>query len=357
MLWNTQVEVCLFVLEITVKRICLVVLLLCVLAGVLAPRAAAQLQNPTCLVITTWWFNDPIPGGWFIYGEYPGGFVFLIAAENNACAPPVKCHCYKNPPPAEAGHPVELDTGNTYIDGTDVTLPGLGGGLRLQRRWNSIWPASETLYSIGLFGPNWRSTYEEEVFMDPVDHYPRYLRADGSFWAFALDPGRGAFVAASPRIPATTLSFTSTEWVISFQSGEKRHFNATTGLLTEIDDRNGNITQLTYDSSNRLTTVTDPASRHLYFNYASGSSFLVTSVTSDFGVTYSYAYDSSNRLYQVTKPDLTTVTYAYNSQSQITQVTDSDGKVLETHTYDSTGHGLTASQANGVNAITLTYPQ
>jgi YD repeat-containing protein len=103
--------------------------------------------------------------------------------------------------------------------------------------------------------------------------------------------------------------------------------------------------------------VTSAAAQHLYFNYANSSSYLVTSVTSDFGVTYSYTYDAQNRLSQFTKPDSTTVTFTYNSQSQVTQVTDSNGKVLETHTYDSTGRGLTSSRANGVNALTVTYPQ
>jgi YD repeat-containing protein len=71
----------------------------------------------------------------------------------------------------------------------------------------------------------------------------------------------------------------------------------------------------------------------------------------------SYTYDTQGRLTQVTEPDLTNVSFTYNSQSQITSVTDSNGKVLESHTYDSTGRGLTASQANGVNAVTLSYPQ
>jgi len=145
--------------------------------------------------------------------------------------------------------------------------------------------------------------------------------------------------------------------VLTFQNGEQRQFDLATGHLNAIIDRNGNTTQLTYDSSNRLVTVTSPASQHLYFNYQNGSSFLVTSVTSDFGLTLSYAYDTEGRLIQVTRPDLTTISFTYNTQSQITQVTDSNGKILESHTYDSNGRGLTSSQANGVNAVTVTYLQ
>ena len=81
----------------------------------------------------------------------------------------------------------------------------------------------------------------------------------------------------------------------------------------------------------------------------------MTSVTSDFGVTVSYSYDSQGRLAQVTEPDQSTLSFDYNSQSLIADVKDSNGKILESHTYDSNGRGLTASQANGVNAVTLSY--
>ena len=191
-----------------------------------------------------------------------------------------------------------------------------------------------------------------------TDNWLRYARGDGSFWAFGINSHNGAWIVAAPATESATLSQTATNWLITFQSDEKRLFSLTTGQLTAIVDRNGNTTQIAYDSSNRVATVTDPALRHLYFNYANTSwPNVVSSVTSDFGVTLSYSYDTTGRLIQVTRPDLTTINYTYNALSQITQVTDSNGKVLESHTYDSSGRGLTASQANGVNAVTFSYPQ
>ena len=198
--------------------------------------------------------------------------------------------------------------------------------------------------------------------MSPVDNWLRYARGDGSFWAFGISTPTGAWIVAAPAAASATLQ-TAPNLLITFQSGEKRLFILTPGQLTTyqlaaITDRNGNTTQLAYDSSNRLATVTDPASRHLYFNYGNTSwPNVVSSVTSDFGVTLSYSYDTTGRLIQVTRPDLTTINYTYNALSQITQVTDSNGKVLESHTYDSSGRGLTASQANGANAVTFSYPQ
>src|SRR5262249_43362068 len=131
----------------------------------------------------------------------------------------------------------------------------------------------------------------------------------------------------------------------------------TSGSLIAIVDRNGNTTQLTYDGSHKLVTVTDPASRHLYFSYNSSNPPLVTSVTSDSSPTWGYSYDTQGRLTQVTQPDQTIISFTHNSNSLISQVLDNAGKVLESHTYDSQGRGLTSSRSGGVESVSVSYPQ
>lgn len=215
-----------------------------------------------------------------------------------------------------------------------------------------MWPATQSAYQVGLFGPNWRSNFEERIFLGS-DNYVKWARGDGSFWSFAYN-GAGYGVAA-PGNQFAELLPGSSYWTLILKDGEEKLFDNTSGNLIAIIDRNGNTTQLSYDAVGRLNTVTDPASRHLYFSYASQTSFLVTNVTSDFGVSTSYSYDSQGRLIQVTEPDGSTLNYSYSTQSLISAVTDSNGVVLESHTYDSSGRGLTSSRANGVDAITVTY--
>jgi YD repeat-containing protein len=283
----------------------------------------------------------------------PWSFVYTYLTIN--CAPPGPPP--PGPPPcpcANAGAPINLSDGNTYIIETDVRIPGLSSGLALSRTWNSKWPSTLTSFLVGLFGPNWRSTYEERIFIGS-DNYVKYSRSDGSFWSFAYAGAAYAPVAPANVSATLTVDSNNTYWTLTFQNGEQRIFNFTSGSLTSITDRNGNVTQLSYDSLNRLITVADPGGRHLYFGYGSGSSYLVTGVTSDVGISLSYAYDTQGRLIQVTKPDLTTLSFAYNSNSLITAVTDSAGKVLESHTYDSQGRGLTSSRANGVEGVTVSY--
>lgn len=292
-------------------------------------------------------------------------FCSTCSARNSSCPPPngpkeVCVTCI-----ALAGAPIELGTGNTFITESDVAVPGLGGGLILTRTWNSMLPAIQSVYS-PMFGSGWRSTYEERLIINAPDGYIKWAHGSGSVWSFGLSSysssvPANSYLPAAPANDATQLlnaadvTTGATSWTMTSKNGEKKTFDPTTGLLLSIIDRNGNTTQLTYDSSQRLVTVTDPASRHLYFNYT-GTSTLVSTVTTDVGITLAYSYDAQGRLTQVTKPDNTTISFAYDSGSFITTVTDSNGKILESHTYDALGRGLTSSRANGVDAVTITYP-
>jgi YD repeat-containing protein len=330
------------------KKSVAILLLLVVLQCGLGGTAIA---SNSCQGTTVVSFSGFVPVGWNCVGW--GYFVFLSICTfpNPTCAPAAAAGetCPTCP---HASNPISLATGNTYIEQTDVRIPGLSNGLTLVRTWNSQWPSSQMASQVGSFGPNWRSTYEERVFLGS-DGYMRYARGDGSFWSFGV--GGPGWLVAAPANAGATLVQGLTYWTLTLKSGDQRHFDINSGSLTAIIDRNGNTTQLTYDGLNRLVTVTDPASRHLTFTYASNTSFIVTGVSSDVGLALTYAYDSQNRLSQVTRPDQTTLTFQYDSNSNITAVLDSNGKVLESHTYDSSKRGLTGSKANGVEAVTISY--
>jgi YD repeat-containing protein len=267
------------------------------------------------------------------------------AAEETTCS-----NCAR----ATAGHPINLANGNTYIAQSDFSLPGLGGGLSLSRTWNSKWPASHAAIITGLFGPNWRFNYEERLFFAP-DGYLKYSRSDGSFWSFGYNTATQKTVVIAPADIVATLTTSGNVDTLTFLDGSKRTFNHTSGWLTSIVDRNGNTTTITYDNNNRPIQVTDPALRTVTFSYASPSSLLVTSVVSNAG-TFTYDYDGSDRLIKVTRPDATFITFEYDANSLISAVKDSEGKLLEGHTYDAQGRGLTSTRANGVDAVTISYP-
>src|SRR5579859_1900896 len=212
----------------------------------------------------------PPPTGVFVGAETPGTFLYSVATSacysgdpNEACP---RC--------AAAGKPINLADGNTFIAETDVSVPGLGGGLSLVRTWNSQWPSSLNTARVGLFGAGWRSTYEERVFTGS-DGYYKYARGDGSVWSLGfasslgetLTQARFKYQAVSPANGGGGASLTITvtsapaslSWPLTFGNGEQRLFDNNSGKLVAIVDRNGNKTQISYDSSGRLATVTDPA--------------------------------------------------------------------------------------------------
>jgi YD repeat-containing protein len=257
-------------------------------------------------------------------------------------------------PACEAGRPINLANGNTLIEQTDIrTLPGTGMGLTLSRTWNSKWPSNQIGSNQGMFGPNWLSTYEERVFVGS-DGTIKYLSEDGGFKSFSYSSS--AWTPVSPAAFKASLSTGVSNWILTFRSGEQRVFDNASGNLVGIIDRNGNTTSLTYDGLNRLVSVADPSSRHLYFNYPDSTSRLVSSVTTDVGHSISYSYDNLGRLLQVVENDSSKLLFEYDANSFITAVKDGNGKVIEAHTYDSAGRGLSSTKADGVEALTVTYP-
>lgn len=254
----------------------------------------------------------------------------------------------------EASGPIDLATGNTYIEESDIRIPGLGGGLSLTRRWNS------QTTSYGMFGLGWTSNVEQKIYVGG-DYLVKHLRGDGSIWSYGFssyspDGSTVEYLLAGPRNGNATAQQGSSTFTITQKSGEQQIFDSATGILLSSADRNGNKTTYSYNSSNQLVSVTDPASRHLYFSYSQVGQFnAVTSVTTDVGLSVSYQYDSLGRLVQVTAPDNTFTVFAYNAAGLITGVTDSNGKTIESHTYDALGRGVTASRAGGVEAVTVSY--
>lgn len=360
------------------KKITVMCVLCVFLQGLLS--ISTEAQNLSCKVEVICFNNSqwyavcvpPLPPGVFNCA-WAGPFTESCEIPTYDC-PPAPCPTCNG---GEAAQPINLATGNTYVRQSDVVLPGLGGGLALIRTWNST-PVTS---GYGMFGRQWSSNFEEQVFVGS-DHMIKDVRGDGSLWTYGFANSWGPtgytpiFWTAAPRNGGATMVYygtyidgvTSPYWTLTSKSGEQRRFtvppnnpNSPIFQLTSITDRNGNATAVTYDMvTNRLTAVTDAASRHLYFSYGSvvvgGIAVpVVTSVTSDFGVSLTYQYDAFANLAKVIKPDNTFESFEYSPAGLLTAVKDSSGKILESHTYDLVGRGLTSSRAGNVDSVTVSY--
>jgi len=254
---------------------------------------------------------------------------------------------------ATCGFPINVTNGNTYIHEQDYSLPGLGGGIKVNRTWNSEWAAMQPWETAGMFGDSWQSNLEEHIQQSL--NQATYWRGDGSAWIFTYTSN---YTLTSPPDERASLTYnTSTQqYTLTLADGSQRIFNQP-GYLIAIVDRSGNQTKLTYDGSNRITTLTDAASRTLTFNYGN-STFpnLATSAQDAVGTVATYSYDSSGHLSSVSYPDGSALNFNYDPNGLILNTTDSQGKIIEAHTYDGYRRGLTSQRANNVDLVTVAYP-
>src|SRR5260370_30627259 len=123
--------------------------------------ASGYAQSDPCQHWATGVPGNPFPAGFGPWNCYLIEFVGYTCAVHT-CPPPDPCISPCCCPPggsgsgssgSSAGAPINLLTGDTYIEETDVRIPGLSNGLTLTRTWNSKWPALQTAYQLGLFGP------------------------------------------------------------------------------------------------------------------------------------------------------------------------------------------------------------
>jgi YD repeat-containing protein len=257
----------------------------------------------------------------------------------------------------QTGAPVNLTNGNVWVQQRDYSLPGLGGGPALVRTWNSLLGTVGPLNVAGMFGQSWRSTYEEMLAGPDSNDNLKYWRGDGSAWTFAYNGTLGSYTLLSPpNVRAQLWSNPAGGFTLTLVDGTQRVFNAN-NQLSALIDRNGNQTTMAYDSSNRLISATSAGGSTLTFTYGnSNNTTLVTSVQDSVGTVATYTYDTSSRLTQVSYPDGSALNFTYDpTYSNLLSITDSQGGLIEAHTYDTQYRGLTSTRANGVDSVSLSY--
>ncbi len=268
-------------------------------------------------------------------------------------------------------HDVNLCTGNLMKSFTDIQVaPALGAGLVLQRTYNS------NDDSEGGFGHGWSHAYEIQMQEassiaspipwtdsngNPINPNCAAVRtdffggkhvykreADGLYSPppYLHDWMQSSYDGVLANGPGAVSSDTDTGI-----DGTVKHYrpidSAGARVCDYIADRHGNTTNLAYDESGNLSTVTDPSGRVLQFTWT----------------TY---YDSQEnphpRITQVTGP-LQTVAYSYYQSASdsgaggepfnLESVTVDPGGLSRTTTFTYTSYTDTAGTATGLlNSVT-----
>jgi RHS repeat-associated protein len=133
---------------------------------------------------------------------------------------------------------------------------------------------------------------------------------------------------------------------------------ATFSPLASITDSNGNKTTLVRDPSGfAITQIIDPGGRALNLTYDSPQVFFghILKITDPIGRTVQYGYDSSDRLTTVTDVNNGVTTYAYtdpNNPNSPTTIKDARNITYLTNTYDPSGSSRVTQQQTADGAIT-----
>ncbi|WP_419176766.1 RHS repeat-associated core domain-containing protein [Desulfosediminicola sp.] len=259
---------------------------------------------------------------------------------------------------AQAGAPINLTTGNVWLSATDYSVPGIAKGLSVTRTWNSLWKHSNPPFESGMFGKGWTSSFEEQLQV-LNDSYAIHWQGTGNTWVF-WKPSDCSFCSYSLKSPANrsaSLSYdtSAAQYILTFKDGNKKIFSQS-GLLSSVVDRNGNETTVTRDSQGRIEMVTAAGGQWVSYSYDDPLySNLATSAYDSVGSVTLFDY-VDNKLTQITYADSSQVNYQYDTDDNIVSVTDGEGAILETHSYDANGRGLSSSRANNVDSISILYP-
>ncbi|MGR9052805.1 MAG: hypothetical protein ACU84J_09165, partial [Gammaproteobacteria bacterium] len=124
-------------------------------------------------------------------------------------------------------------------------------------------------------------------------------------------------------------------------------------MLKTITDRNGNVTQLTYDINGLLEQVDDAYGRQIKFEYDSTKHLI--KITDPLGRATQLQYGGYNNLTKIVDPLGNTVQYAYDVRHQIVRKTDQNGHQWH-YSYNAGGHPIAVTDQAGDPVLSLTNP-
>lgn len=255
--------------------------------------------------------------------------------------------CGPNGPCPNIGKPINVMNGNVWFDQADAAIPGVVG-LQFIRSYNSL---NATVG--GALGSGWSFSYDRKLTF-PSTKMIKLREDDGEVLYFEDEDLNLAFQPMLPKSETSSILKNGTTYVRSFLAGGSETYDSQ-GRLMSIVDATGNTVVLARDGSGRLVSITDPSTRS--FSLAYDGSGRLTALSGPDGPLASYRHNPDlPRLDRVTYRDGTGYSFAYDGSARLVSVTDLGGTVVEQHSYDATGRGVTSSLADGREKYTLAYP-
>ena len=218
-------------------------------------------------------------------------------------------------------------------------------------------------------GNGWRLSFQGEISDykgSSEQSMKKVVLPSGEVQTFNINTD-GTFTANDSR---NKLTKSNNDYVLTNKEQMKYVFNSQ-GKLSSIADKNGNTITITYKTDNgKINTISDETGKVLTFTYDQATGY-VDKILENFGSTQGrtvdFDYDSSNKLSKVTDSLGNVTNYTYDSNGLLQNIKNSEGKLLENINYfldaskakvkertDSYGYTFTYEYDNFVNRALVT---
>jgi RHS repeat-associated protein len=204
-------------------------------------------------------------------------------------------------------------------------VPSVGPQIYFNVHYNQRASDQPAVFNYANLGPLWNCDWVSSLTFDTANAY--HHRGQGGVEQFSgFDPVTQSYQPGL-LLPHRLFKLGNTSYEIRRSDGGKEVFdlpdnpaNPTRIFMTSVVDPQGNSATLTYDSSFRLTAITDAIGQMTTLTYGTGSeSLLIKKVTDPFGRFASFAYDSSGDLTNIT--DVLGLTSAFSYSTNDTMQT------------------------------------
>lgn len=295
---------------------------------------------------TTWAF--PAPGRYTVTAQAPASAGYGTWAPSNTITFNISV-LPANAPEATMGNkdmlsrtdPVEMASGSMVSKRELFAFSGA-------RNWdftigyNSIVASNQT--APGVLGYGWSHPFEATIVASGANLVVNWDSTHNN----TFEPVSGSsskFHSAEVNAMYDTLVVNpSGGWLLTRQDQSQLVF-AANGTLTQDVDAHGRVLNLAYDSSGRLSTITEPISgTALTFAYNGSNS--LTSLTDATGATVTFSYSGTPTLASIVNQDGKSTSYTYDSKKNLLTIVNNEGVALISNTYNSLGQAV--SQADSI---------
>jgi RHS repeat-associated protein len=245
---------------------------------------------------------------------------------------------------ASVGSRANFGSGNLFVPVSLFSIPGTGPKVDLTLSYNSA-----AVFN-GNLGTGWTHNYAQRIVLN-LGGYLTVTEEDGRETVYQqTTPGIYAPLNKFGRTGNFVERFADGKFRLTRKDGARYEFNEG-GRPTRIQDRNGNSLSLTYVGPN-VSAIQDASGRVTTFGYiTSYGKKLLTSITDPAGRIWTLSYNSSQFLASIRDPASQTTSFGYTG-GKLSSKTDPAGHQT-TYSYSSNRLAI-ATDATGT-PMSITY--